>query len=235
MNTNIFDGTQKLIGKGAQADVVLYQGYAYKIYRPAYPTEWIAFEKSQQNEVNKAGLSPVRYYDTEDDHIVKMDYVEGETLENRANRGDPTCLEILSKAFCFVHSKDASHINMPRLSDTAGMALTDSEKAIALPIVERLQNKLKPCVCHLDMHFLNIMTQEGNDEYTIIDWINARIAPAVFDYARTYTVFDEFSKEALEAYKAIVLPKMWESGISEEDFHDAVKVSKIIRDGEKRQ
>ena len=84
MNTNIFDGTQKLIGKGAQADVVLYQGYAYKIYRPAYPTEWIAFEKSQQNEVNKAGLSPVRYYDTEDDHIVKMDYVEGETLENRA-------------------------------------------------------------------------------------------------------------------------------------------------------
>ena len=38
MNT-IFDGTQKEIGKGAQAKVVFYHGYAYKIYDKSYPTE----------------------------------------------------------------------------------------------------------------------------------------------------------------------------------------------------
>ena len=55
-----FDGTQKLIGRGAQADVFLYQGFAYKVYKPSYPAEWIAFEKHQQGEINKAGLCPVR-------------------------------------------------------------------------------------------------------------------------------------------------------------------------------
>ncbi len=44
----IFDGTEKIIGRGAQADVIEYKGYAYKIYKPSYPAEWIEFEKSQQ-------------------------------------------------------------------------------------------------------------------------------------------------------------------------------------------
>ena len=55
----IFDGTQKTIGKGAQAEVVSYYGYAYKIYRSSYPTEWIAFEKKQQEAVNKTGLTEI--------------------------------------------------------------------------------------------------------------------------------------------------------------------------------
>ena len=46
-----FDGTEILIGKGAQAQVLLYKGFAYKIYRKSYPVEWIAFEKKQQKEV----------------------------------------------------------------------------------------------------------------------------------------------------------------------------------------
>ena len=40
-----FDGTQKVIGNGAQAEVLLYKEFAYKVYKPTYPAEWIAFEK----------------------------------------------------------------------------------------------------------------------------------------------------------------------------------------------
>ena len=43
-----FDGSQKVIGKGAQAEVFLYHGFAYKVYKESYPAEWIAFEKKQQ-------------------------------------------------------------------------------------------------------------------------------------------------------------------------------------------
>ena len=43
-----FDGSQKVIGKGAQAEVLLYHGFAYKVYKESYPAEWIAFEKKQQ-------------------------------------------------------------------------------------------------------------------------------------------------------------------------------------------
>ena len=89
------------------------------------------------------------------------------------------------------------------------------------------------------MHFLNVMVPRGlprlsdDTEITIIDWINARIAPAVFDYARTYVIFEEFSKEALAVYKDQVLPQMWKQGVTEEDFADAVKACFIMRQREK--
>ena len=83
------------------------------------------------------------------------------------------------------------------------------------------------------MHFLNIMVPEDLSSFTLIDWMNARLAPPVFDYARTYVIFEEFSKEALEIYKEKVLPYMWDTGVSEKDFKDALEVSRIIRNREK--
>ena len=229
----IFDGTQKLIGTGAQAEVVLYQGYAYKIYKPSYPSEWIAFEKRQQQAVNKAGLSPVRYYDTDDDHIIKMDYVEGCQLEKIAVTGDLRSFDIMADAFRFVHGKSIEGIDMPPLIATAGMGLTDEAKSFVLPVIEDICSKMESRVCHLDMHFLNIMVPEDLSSFTLIDWMNARLAPPVFDYARTYVIFEEFSKEALEIYKEKVLPYMWDTGVSEKDFKDALEVSRIIRNREK--
>ena len=32
-----FDGTEKTIGHGAQTEVLLYHGFAYKIYKSSYP------------------------------------------------------------------------------------------------------------------------------------------------------------------------------------------------------
>lgn len=234
-----FDGTQILIGKGAQADVFSYHGYAYKVYRPSYPSEWIVFEKNQQKAVNQAGLTSIRYYDTDDDHIIRMDLIEGEVLEHFANKRDPLSFSILADAFAKVHKADPEGIDIPPLSATAGMGLSREDQQIVLSIIERLSAKMKPCICHLDMHFLNIMLPREtscickDQEFTIIDWMNTRLAPAVFDYARTYVIFDEFSKEALAVYKAQVLPQMWEQGVTEEDFSDAVKACYLMRQRER--
>ena len=62
---------------------------------------------------------------------------------------------------------------------------------------------------------------------------NARIAPAVFDYARAYVVLKEVSEEALDLYEATVLPDLKELRISEPDFSDAVEVCSIVRAREK--
>lgn len=245
----LFDGTQTIIGRGAQAEVFLYKGFAYKVYKADYPAEWIAFEKRQQEQVNKAGLCPVRYYDTDDSHIIKMDFIDGDTLENRINKyvrekeldampKIAECYKLLSHAFQFVHSAGIRGLAMPHLRDTATMGLCDEDSGKILPIIERLSGKMKECICHLDMHFLNIMlprgkTSETGSGYRIIDWMNARIAPPVFDYARTYVIFDEFSEEALELYKRIVMPDLKTSGVSDSDFADAVTVCSIIRKHEK--
>lgn len=234
-----FDGTQRVIGKGAQAEVLLYKGFAYKVYKESYPAEWIAFEKEQQKAVNKAGLCSVKYYDTDDPHIIKMDLVEGDQLEKSIPAAPEQGFLLLARAFRFVHNADAVDTTIPPFYDTAGNVLTDEEKLQMLPIVERLCKKYKSCICHLDMHFLNIMIPANTPliadkiNYTIIDWMNTRVAPPVFDYARTYVIFDEFAKEAVEFYKAAVWPDVQALGISDEDFSDAVKVCAAIRSHEK--
>lgn len=234
-----FDGSEKLIGTGAQAKVYLYHGFAWKVYNDSYPAEWIAFEKEQQQAVNKAGLCPVKYYDTDDSHIIKMDLVEGDQLEKSVPAAPEQGFLLLARAFRFVHQADASSTTIPPLSATAGLMLTDEEKSQVLPIIDRLSQKYKSCICHLDMHFLNIMLPPDTPlladkiNYTIIDWMNTRLAPPVFDYARTYVIFDEFAKEALEFYKAAVWPDVEALGISENDFFDAVKVCTVLRSKEK--
>ena len=234
-----FDGTQKVIGKGAQAEVLLYHGFAYKVYKESYPAEWIDFEKHQQQAVNKADLYNVKYYDTDDPHIIKMDLVKGDQLEKSIPKNPEQGFMLLARAFRFVHEVDSSDTSIPPLSATAGLALTDEEKSEVLPIIDRLSQKYKSTICHLDMHFLNIMIPSDADfvadkiSYTIIDWMNARLAPPVFDYARTYVIFNEFAKEALEFYKAAIWPDVLSLGITEDDFFDAVKVCKILRSHEK--
>ena len=76
-----FDGSQKEIGKGAQAKVLSYQGFAYKVYEESYPAEWISFEKKQQQAVNKAGLSSVKYYDTDNPYCIYQNSPGGGDLQ----------------------------------------------------------------------------------------------------------------------------------------------------------
>ena len=231
-----FDGSQILIGKGAQADVYKYQGYAYKIYKPTYPEEWIRFEMQQQETVTGLGLSDIRYYETSDPHIIKMDLIEGTELEKKVLGGYLEGFNTLSDAFCKVHQVPVSpDIKMPRLIDTAYMGLAPEQWDQIRPVIERLSGKYESCICHLDMHFLNIMLPDDGSDYKIIDWMNARIAPAVFDYARTYVIFNEFSQEGLALYKEAVAKDIARLGISEDDFKDAVMVSTVIRNREKAE
>lgn len=228
-----FDGSQIVIGHGAQADVYKYHGFAYKVYRPSYPSEWIAFEKKQQAAVNTAGLCPIRYYDTEDPHIVKMDLIEGETLEKQVLEGRPDGFELLADAFRKVHAADPKGADIPRFIDMAGFGLKDEEKDKILPIIGRLSQKYPDRICHLDMHFLNIMIPSDGSEPKIIDWMNARIAPAVFDYARMYVILSEFAPEVAGSYKEAVAGDIDSLGITDEDFDDAIKVCSVLRAREK--
>ena len=240
----LFDGTEILIGKGAQAEVFLYKGFAYKVYKDTYPAEWISFEKKQQREVNKAGLSPVRYYDTDDPHIIRMDYIDGDMLEKIVNdcaagkgvdeiEDVPDGFRMLSSAFKFVHKADIRDLDIPRFTETASMGLSKEKGEKIIPVIERISAKTDECLCHLDMHFLNIMIPKDKSGFKIIDWMNARIAPPVFDYARTYVVLKEVSEEVLNLYEVTVLPDLKDLRVSDSDFSDAVEVCSIVRAREK--
>ena len=133
-----------------------------------------------------------------------------------------------------VHSAKTDGVKIPRLIDTAGFGVSDENRQKIIPVIARLSEKTDICICHLDMHFLNIMIPFNESEPKIIDWINARIAPAVFDYARTYVILRECAPEVLGMYEATVASDMRTLGITDEDFADAVMVSQVIRDREKK-
>ena len=228
----IFDGTEKLIGKGAQADVFFYKGNAYKVFKPNYPLEWIDFEKRQQSAVNKANLSFVKYHDTADSHIVKMDFIDGVSLESKMAELGLAGFSVLSNAFQKIHAADTRGLSIPRLSETAPILLCENECEKVLPIIENLGKKYGECLCHLDLHFLNIMI-EKNGDFQIIDWMNARLAAAVFDYARTYVVFSEVSDYVKKLYEDTVLRDLKELNITRADFESATEVCQIFREKEK--
>lgn len=230
---------QEAFNYGALEEFGMQDNHFEEDDKESYPAEWIAFEKEQQKAVNKAGLCPVKYYDTENPHIIKMDLVNGDQLEKSVPKFPEQGFALLARAFRFVHKADADNTTIPLLSATAGLMLSDEEKSQVLPVIDRLSQKYKICICHLYMHFLNIMIPDDAEfisdkiNYTIIDWMNARLAPAVFDYARTYVIFKEFAKEVLDIYKSVVWPDILSLGISEEDFFEAVKICTILRSHEK--
>ena len=56
----VFDGSEKIIGRGAQAVVYHWQGFAYKVYPDQYPKEWIRHELQVQDVVSKLNLPVVK-------------------------------------------------------------------------------------------------------------------------------------------------------------------------------
>ncbi|MBR6402273.1 MAG: phosphotransferase [Eubacterium sp.] len=230
---NFFDGSQIVIGHGAQADVYSYQGYAYKVYKDSYPIEWIEFEKHQQSQINKVGLSPIRYYNTENPYIIKMDLIEGDTLGKKMTEGYTNGFGLIADIFRNIHNADPSDVKIPLLLETVDRGLNKDEKEKVIQIIERLSAKMSSCICHLDMHFLNVMIPTNDTNPIIIDWINSRIAPAVFDYARTYVIFKEFAQEILPLYEQEIASDIRSLKVSDEDFADAITVCSILREQEK--
>ncbi|MBP5655159.1 MAG: hypothetical protein J6X33_06555 [Clostridiales bacterium] len=227
-----FDGTQKTIGRGKYYEIVLYHGYAYKIYDPDYPEDWVTHEKWDQAKVNKVGLTPVKYYDTDDPHIIKMDHIEAEPLEVRANARDLTCFDMMADAFRKLYKHDNWTVTVGNLS-YYGEHMPDNEKReLVYKSDGRLDRKYGHCLCHFNLDLHNILAKPGSGDYIILDWVKCCIAPPLFDYAKTYMLLDESYPEHLAVYKERVLPDMWALGVTEEDFDDALKICSLIRDNE---
>ena len=84
----------KLIGKGSQAEIYYYEGYAYKVFKENYPVEYINGEFYIQTEVNKTNLKTIKYYKTDDEHVLKMDYINGITLVEKMEKANSFANEL---------------------------------------------------------------------------------------------------------------------------------------------
>ncbi|MGI6114582.1 MULTISPECIES: aminoglycoside phosphotransferase family protein [unclassified Clostridium] len=213
-----------LIGRGRQAEVYLYEGAAYKVFRPDYPESWVRYELEVQREICKTGLPVVRYWETEDAHIIKMGYIPGPALGERMGEDPAGSLARLAALHLRVHA--VKGLKLAHLQETlAGQidrALADAcHKARARAALAAVGEG--DALCHLDFHPYNILCGEG--QLYIIDWVNARMGNPIFDLARTYVLLYEAAPQAAKGYHAALEAQ----GAALDDFEKALYVMALCR------
>lgn len=223
---SFFDGSQKEIGRGAQAVVFSYKGFAYKVYNNEYPKEWVRSELLIQGEINKTSLPVVKYYETDEPNIIKMDLINGMTLGDRIRKEKyKNSVEDIISLQKEVHR--FTEINLPAFktcatNDILGLQLEPEKKNRALKFLEDIPDKEN--LLHLDFHFLNIMYADA--QYYIIDWINARIGNPIYDYARTYVISNEFAYRLSKKYLSLIVK---DRCIDTSDLKKAIYVMALLR------
>lgn len=201
---NIFENERVIIGEGKMAKVYRYNDFAYKCFHKDYPEDWIAYEVGIQNTINQLGLPTVNYYPSEFPHSIKMDYINGISLADRMRQSKYKYgLEDLFSLLLKVHIK--GEIDLPKLNPFLIQGISNLEvnnqfKELAIKYISELPDD--NVLCHLDFHFLNLMYAQ--DQYYIIDWVNAKIGNPIYDFARTYVILYEFAYRISKKYLKLV-------------------------------
>lgn len=223
---SIFDGSEKEIGRGAQAIVYRYKGFAYKVYNDNYPKEYIKGEYLIQDEINQMDLSVVKYYKTEKENVIKMDLIDGVTLAERMKcenyaHGIEDMIQ-LQKQILQKINHNLPTLKSYALKDLNHMTIDEEKKKKAIEIMDCIPETDN--LLHLDFHLLNIMYAKG--VYYIIDWINARIGNPVYDYARSYIILNEIAEGLAQQYLALLEQ---DKEIDLTYFNQAVYVMALLR------
>lgn len=218
------DGTEKEIGLGKQAIVYYYKGYAYKVFNNSNE-DWINYEVFVQNEILKTNLPVIKYYESNDCSI-KMDYINGQTLGSKIlkdkYKNGVEDLLILQKSVHKVKNLNLKSFKEFALNQLFDLDVSSFQKNNGINII----NYLDDCndLLHLDFHFLNIMV--SNDEYIIIDWVNAKLGNPLFDYARTYVILNEFAFRLSKKYLKLLRN---DKEINTIDLDKAIYVMALLR------
>lgn len=190
-----------LIAQGRRAKVYLEGNYAIKVYDPSYPLYAIFDEiKMSQYLCRITDLPIPLMFPGDKSNEIKMDYLEGETLETKMRRKDEDSFDDFIPTQLKINSY--TNLDLPSLHDRYERILTKSDK-IATNVKEKLLTLLnsierKTNLCHMDYHVFNVMIVK--DKYYIIDWVNAGIGNPIFDVARTYLLIDYHSNKDSQVY-----------------------------------
>ena len=193
--------TRVFIAKGRRANVYLEGNYAIKVYEPSYPTYAIYDEiKMSQYLCRITDLPIPLMFPGDRPNEIKMDYLEGETLETKMRRRGEESFEEFVPTQLSINSY--TNLDLPSLHDRYARILTDTSKIDAktkgklLTLLSSIERKTN--LCHMDYHVMNVMVVK--EKYYIIDWVNCGIGNPIFDVARTYLLLDYQSNKVSQSY-----------------------------------
>lgn len=194
------------IGTGAQANVYLYKNIAIKVFNHGYDKASVFYEAMITSLIENVGLPIAKAHEVvyiKDKIAIKMDYVEGVTLNEwilADNDNVNKYVDIMVDLQIEIHSKN---IHMPislnnKLKEkiTGNMDINESKREKLLKVLDRLPEGNS--LCHGDFHGNNIM--KTDNQYYIIDWIDATNGCANADVCRTYMLYLFYYSEIAELY-----------------------------------
>lgn len=220
----------QMIGKGKQATVVTDGVYAYKVFNEHYPLEWIQYEFDVQNEINKTELPIIKYYSIVDTNCIKMDLINGDTLgtllqTSKLKNGVEKLIDLQKKIHNY-HDLNLPSFMHDALSLIDKVEVSNEYKILFKTVLNSIDDK--NTLLHLDFHFLNIMFDK---QYTIIDWVNAKLGHPIYDYARSYVIMNEYVYRLGSKYRTLILK---DKMIDTSYFDEAIYIMSILRLREER-
>ncbi|MBU1142125.1 MAG: aminoglycoside phosphotransferase family protein [Firmicutes bacterium] len=217
---------REVIGKGKTAKVYLDNGIAYKVFRDAHPMNWIEYEVQIQNEIFEHTSLPVLPYKLNPlKREIEMPYVQGIELTKRIrNEKYKEGLEDFIRLQLDIYSY--KNLNLPNahqvfIQHFENHKISSDYKSIGLKYLSEIP--FQPVLCHFDLHFSNIL-YDGN--YTIIDWVNAKLANPILDVARSFVILRQYAFRLSSKYLKIMMRKMQ---FSEVEMKKAIVVMAILR------
>ncbi|MGL5685899.1 MAG: phosphotransferase [Vagococcus fluvialis] len=222
MNTN-----RKLIGSGAVSRIYVEDDIAYKTYPTEYPLDWVAYEVNIQQEIiEHTNLRIPKMELLKDAKEIRMDFIDGYTLAERIRKEkyklfleDFVDIQLSIYEYSDLKLENAHEIFKKQIKESK---LGEEFKIIGLSALEKIEKK--NILCHLDIHFLNIMY--AHSEYYIIDWINAKLGNPVLDIARTYVVLKQYAQRQANKYLKMIVQK---GDFKITDIESAIRVMAILR------
>ena len=195
-----------LIGRGAQADVYLFEGQAVKLFHPGAHEDAVLYEADIQQKIHNMGLSAPRVYgisQLDDHYAIFMEHIQGPSLgelidKDRGNA--PEYLHMAASLQASMHQTPGAGLpsqreKLRRRIQGAPKLSEETQQRLLTLLAELAHDSV---VCHGDFHPYNLI--QAKEGLRIIDWVDATCGNAQADACRTYLLYLLHGREAAEPY-----------------------------------
>jgi RIO-like serine/threonine protein kinase len=216
----------KILGQGKTATIYLQDSFAVKVYEKTMDQRWIEHEKQILKRVyDQTEILVPKVYESKN-HQIKMDCIDGVSLGDRMQKEKyKLACEDMVDLQMQIHSyqgvlRENAHLVYKEIIEKS--KVSKNLKDMALASLEKVP--VKDYLCHFDLHPLNIMYDQN--DYYIIDWMNAKNANPILDIARTYIILRRVAFRFSGKYLTMITKKY---RIKKEEVYQAIPAIALIR------
>ncbi|WP_433750692.1 phosphotransferase family protein [Falsibacillus pallidus] len=201
------------IAHGNTADIFLWENKIVKLYKEHLPESEAGNEAKKQLAAYSSGLPVPKVLEVSKVNgrqVLIMEYVKGETLGDLLQKNIEKTEYYLSVSVDLqmnMHKKETNElVDMPeklRRQLKNASILTETQKE---GLIQKLSTMVyEPRICHGDFHLYNLVQSDEN--FTILDWVDASSGDIRADVYRSYLLYSEVSSELAENYLRIYCEK----------------------------